>query len=432
MLSKWNCRQCGGKLELLEFGPEKICPHCGKETAPVHIKEVHINFSDTIYGDPAVLPRDAAHRFVVGVDYLNVCFRLELSMGDISNPPESNSFAYAHRYGSYESMELIVEKHIRKLSQATNDTPVYLWINERDVNAYLNLLKFSNLFKRFDNVYLIRCCSEKDMENDEYEPNDSFSKKVSVSKEELDSMTIEYNRILELGGEFRIGAYGDVHVCSEEYLEKFVREQITEKYVNFNSIYSKVHDAFKEATGYVIHYNVVEELVWRMMTARKIQSHGACEWWGDSSYNNMLCTQSFHIGSPKKETYTYSDALKIVYDAFAYGYTCPLYEIIAPNAILSIEDSNQLFEGRSNVINYIENDGSARVHVKKQKVSCDILRIAEGERYGIGDLCILLSYECEDETINHYIIKVRFENEHIQEIKIFTAKGPLRLIADEA
>ena len=91
-----------------------------------------------------------------------------------------------------------------------------------------------------------------------------------------------------------------------------------------------------------------------------------------------------------------------------------------------------MFEGRSNVINYIENDGSARVHVKKQKVSCDILRIAEGEHYGIGDLCILLSYECEDETINHYIIKVRFENEHIQEIKIFTAKGPLRLIADEA
>ena len=154
MLSKWNCRQCGGKLELLEFGPEKICPHCGKETAPVHIKEVHINFSDTIYGDPAVLPRDAAHRFVVGVDYLNVCFRLELSMGDISNPPESNSFAYAHRYGSYESMELIVEKHIRKLSQATNDTPVYLWINERDVNAYLNLLKFSNLFKA---VWYVRC-----------------------------------------------------------------------------------------------------------------------------------------------------------------------------------------------------------------------------------------------------------------------------------
>lgn len=226
------------------------------------------------------MPRDAAHRFVVGVDYLNVCFRLELSMGDISNPPESNSFAYAHRYGSYESMELIVEKHIQKLSQATNDTPVYLWINERDVNAYLNLLKFSNLFKRFDNVYLIRCCSEKDMENDEYEPNDSFSKKVSVYKEELDSMTIEYNRILELGGEFRIGSYGDVHICSEEYLEKFVREQITEKHVNFNSIYSKVHDAFKEATGYIIHYNVVEELVWRMMTARQIQSHGACEWWG--------------------------------------------------------------------------------------------------------------------------------------------------------
>lgn len=431
MFSKFNCRQCGEKLDIFEFGPKEICPHCGKETAPVNIKEVHVNFSDTTYGEPSKLSREASYRFVAGVDYIKVCFSLELSIGDISSPPRSNSFAYAHRYYSYKSMEMILENHIKKLSQAEDDAIVYLWINERDVNAYLNLLKFSALFRRFEEVYLIRCCSEEDMQNDEYEPNDSFSNRTRITRDELDAMTVKYLDVVNLGGEYRIGCYGDVRICSEEYMERFVMDQITDEYLGFNSIYIKVQELFEEATGYIIHYNMVKELVWRLMTKRRVQSKGACEWWGDPSYNNMLSTQSFCLNHPKARSYTYDDALEIVCEAFEWGYTYPLYDIIANDAVLKFEDGVDSFYGKDDIIKFIENDGSARIHVNEEKVSCDILRIAEGERYGIGDLCILLCYEQKDSKKNHYVVKVHFENNQIVKIQLFNPIGPLRLVADE-
>ena len=55
-------------------------------------------------------------------------------------------------------------------------------------------------------------------------------------------------------------------------------------------------------------------------------------WWGDSSHNNILFTQSFcrmsGITAPEPE-YTYDDAIETVCDAFEYGYTLPLYDMLA-------------------------------------------------------------------------------------------------------
>ena len=105
MSLEMSCVNCGSTLKITEWGPKRICPFCGQNTVNVDIKEVHVNFSDSTYGDPSVLPRESSNLFIVGVDYLNVCFRMELSLGDISSPPYSNAFAYAHRYGSAQSME---------------------------------------------------------------------------------------------------------------------------------------------------------------------------------------------------------------------------------------------------------------------------------------------------------------------------------------
>ncbi len=431
MFSELNCRQCGGKLDIFKSDSEKKCPHCGKETAPLKIKEVHVSFGVTEYGDHGELPREKTARFSAGVDYLSICFGLELSMGDISSAPRSNSFAYAHSHSSYKAMEALVQKNIEKLSQAERGAVVYLWINERDVNAYLNLLKFSDLFKRFEEVYLIRCCSEEDMANDEYEPNDSFENRVRITRDDLDAMTAEYAEIKGLGGKYRIGCYGDVRVCSEEYLESFVIGQIKDEYLSYNSIYCNVYDAFKVETGYVIHCNTVKELVWRLMLKKQIRSHGACMWWGDSSYNNVLQNQSFCLTHPEANLYTYADALEIVCGALEYGYSYPLYDIIADDAVLKFEDSVDLYCGKDDIIGFIENDGSTRVYINKEKVSCDILRIAEGERYGVGEPCILLCYEREDGKKNHYVVKVYFENNRIVKIQVFDPIGPLRLVADE-
>lgn len=423
-----NCVNCGSTLKITEWGPNRICPSCGKNTVNVDIKEVHVNFSDTTYGDPAALPRESSNRFIVGVDYLNVCFRMELSVGDISSPPRSNAFTYAHRYGSAQSMDTYVENQLNKLAQANDKVIVYLWINERDVNAYLNLLKFSGLFKRFEEVYLIRCCSEEDMQNDAYEPNDSFANRIRLTNEELDAMTAEYSKIVSLGGEYRVGCYGDVHICSEEYLQGFVMKELTNQFLGFNSIYCKVQEAFKAATDYIIHYNMVEEIVSRLIAQGRIESHGACMWWGESCYNNMLCTQSFRISEYQHQAFTYDDVLEVVCDAFEFGYTYPLYDLLDDESTLTNGETTAV--GKWDVIEFIENDGSYRVHSCKEKVSCNITKVEEGKDYQKDDIYILLNYE-KEESNEYWLVKVVFDGNAIRSLDISKPKGGLKLVSIE-
>lgn len=419
MLFKLNCRQCGGELDIFEFGPGRICPHCGKETVSINIKEVHISFGDTAYENYAGLCDKRNNRFLVGIDYLNVCFAMELSMGDILSPPCSNSFAYAHQYSSHKSMKSVMEKQMKKLSQAKDDAVVYLWISEKDVNAYLNLLKFSKLFKRFEEVYIIRCDSEEETRNDKNKAYDPFANRIRVTSDELDAMTLKYLDILKLGGEYRVGCYGDVRVCTQEYLEEFVMSQMSEEYLEFDLIYKKVYKAFWEATGYAIRYNVVQEIIWRLMTKRKIKSHGECGWWGDSFYNNMLCTQRFHLDSSKSKTYTCEDALEIVCHALKNGYTRLLYDIMADDAVLKFKNGEEPgFNNKKDIIGFIENDGSLRINVNKEKVSCEIFKKAEGEHPEIKHTYILLCYERKNGENDCYILEVCFENNRIVKIQI--------------
>jgi hypothetical protein len=353
---------------------------------------------------------------------------MELSVGDISNPPYSNAFAYAHRYSSAQSMEMYVENQRNKLAQASDDAIIYLWINERDGNAYLNLLKFASLFKRFKTVYLIRCGSEKDMQNDAYEPNDSFVNRSRLTNEELDAMTSEYSRIVSLGGEYRVGCYGDVRICTEEYLLGFVMGEMTNRYRGFNSIYSKVQESFKSATSYIIAYNMVEELVWRLMTQRKVRSHGACMWWGESGYNNMLSTQSFRKIELQPRNTSANDALKAICNAFEIGYTYPLYYWLDENS--TITNGKETVVGKRAVIDYIENYGSYRVNSCKEKASCCITKVEEGNGYQKDDVYILLNYE-KDESNEFWLLKAELDGSLIRNIEISKPLGGLKLISIE-
>lgn len=411
-----KCRRCGKTVDFRKFGPGKICPNCGKETASVDIKEVHVEFSHVRWGDPSNLPRETENDFWSGIDYVNICFNLDLCVGDISSAPRSNYFVYAHERSSCKSVEMSIEGNIKRLSHVSNNAVVYLWINERDVNAYMNLLKFAELFKRFDKVYLIRCCSKENEKNDNYKPNDSFEQKKRLSCDDLDAMTTQYSEIVKLGGDYRLGAYGVVRPYLAKDLESFVLCEVNESYVGYNALYDKARNTFEKTFGYIFPYDIFREIIWNLMLKRQIRVKGPFAWWGEFSIYG--CTEFCLEKQRHVSIYTYEDALVIVRDAFEIGCTLQLYDLIAEDACLKCDDGI-LCRGKKEIIEFIEDYGATRVNFLQETVQGEVVKITEGKSFCAGERCVLINYRQEDEGISDYIIlRVDFQGDRIQEIQM--------------
>ena len=146
---------------------------------------------------------------------------------------------------------------------------------------------------------------------------------------------------------------------------------------------------------------------------------------------NMLCTQRIKkCNLSNSRPLSYEDSLFCVLQAFEMGLTYPLYEILDKDAIIEYVDENKTVCGSRKIIEHIENDGTDRVCVNNQKVFCDIMRIAEGDRYGVGEKCILIHYERQNEVKNR-IVKIKYDDGKIRRIEVFIPYGPLRLEYDE-
>ena len=147
-------------------------------------------------------------------------------------------------------------------------------------------------------------------------------------------------------------------------------------------------------------------------------------WWGESIYNNVLCTQSFRIADRQTKSCSFDIAFKAVSNAFEFGYTYPLYDLLDDDSSLVLDD--QTVVGKWEIIEYIENDGAYRVHSCKQKVTCDIINVEEGEGYQKDDVYVLLRYEKEGLN-DSWLIKVAFYDNIIRRIEISEPKGGLKL-----
>ncbi len=396
------------------------------------VSELHVQFAHAQYGEPGLLPRPEGEK----ASYRTVYLVLELSVGDISDPPFSNSFVYPHHYTCYKTVDRVIAERKEALLAMDAATPVYLWLREGDGNGYLNLLKHAELFKHFREVYLIRCYTEADREREDYRENDSFERKERLSAEELDAMSARFREIALLGGTYRAGKYGEVKVLSEAYLEELVLGQLPDAYadsgIGFGSLYLGVREAVERDTGYIILFETVEEVVWQLLIKRRIGSSGSCAWWAGGEYRAALFEQSFCLQTPYPVSYTYSGMLALVRDAFEFGDTCPLYWILAEDAVLEFEDEHGCFRGRRKIVEFIEEEGVRHVHSRKEKIFCDVCRVDEGERYGVGDLCLLLGYEDRNGRSWHYVVKLHEKDGRITRLRLFNAIGPLKLsVANE-
>ena len=128
---------------------------------------------------------------------------------------------------------------------------------------------------------------------------------------------------------------------------------------------------------------------------------------------------------------SFEDALEIVCDALEEGYFYSLYKILDKNAELVLVDDARSIVGIRNVINFLVQERLAHLYCSDNKtITCDILKVDKGERYGVGEKCILLLYHLHNDKKEHYVIKVHFEKSVINKLEVFRPYGPLKLVAE--
>lgn len=127
---------------------------------------------------------------------------------------------------------------------------------------------------------------------------------------------------------------------------------------------------------------------------------------------------------------TRNDALDIVCDALEFGEFYSLFEILDANATLEYVDEKRSVCGVKEIIDFIVDESARLKHISEGDMTFDILKVVEGERYGIGEKCILLTYF--DEHRQHIIIRVHFANHRINKLEIYSKLSKLRLVADDS
>ena len=433
-----DCVSCGKTLKITEWGVDRKCPYCGQDTVKVDIKEIHVSFSrthETSWRDflsnaelNNVLGR--ADKYSVGLDYERIRLCYELCYGDISNPPYSNANYYAHHSCPASAAVDGIEWRRNQLANWDKSIPVYLWLSDNDANGFMNFLYFAKEFKEFQNVFWVQWNhTEKDYDSTIDSMIESIYRKTKLTPSEMDDFYARFKEIQGWKAECLVGNSDHVEPCTLEKLEKYVISCLNkEDYYAFGSIFMDVIAAFEKDTTYRLSYDIIMEVVHQLMLVGKIESHGACEWWGEGCYNNMISTQSFRIADKTSRSFTYSDALEAIADAFEYGYTYPLYDLLAENTTLAWEE--ELIVGRVPVIEHIENIGALRVHNQKQTVECAITKVTDGTNYQIGEKFILLIYN-KDDSKEHWLIKVLFDGIHVTALELSKPKGKLSLEAVE-
>ena len=128
----------------------------------------------------------------------------------------------------------------------------------------------------------------------------------------------------------------------------------------------------------------------------------------------------------------YEDALIIVCNAIEDGHYCDLYEILDKNVAMVFVDEEKHIDGIRDVINFLVQIGLDHGYQSNtEETTCDILKIVKGERYGVGEKCILLTYHLKNGEKEYQVIKVHFTNGIIDKLEFYHPYGPLQLVAEE-
>lgn len=411
-----KCRSCNQEIDVLDYGPEKICPHCGKISAPENITQAHIAFRHMEYGEIGHYINGETGNLTLNVDYKKFWLSYILDIGNISNPPTSNAYLYSHLLGNVKGCSERAQREVDNLALLDKNVEVYLWLPHNDANSYLNMFWFSHLFLRFEKVYLVDVYTGEDMENDNYFPGDSLQHKRLLTKDELQAMPAKFWHSSR--NEYRMICNGEFRYFDVEDFDELVLSCMDEEFLFYNAIYSRVCDKFKEKEKMHFPWKTFEIVMWELLKRGKIESSGPCDLWGKGGM--MLIERNFRPVIACEHHYSKKDLLRILRDALAYGNTYDLYRVLAEDAYLSWDFFEDGFENEG-VVQAIEIAGAYLINYCKESVEC-VLCTDGKENFDPEHLCLLWSREGE-EGKQFYVVHVDIEDDKIARI-LFSPPTP--------
>ena len=414
--------QCGKEMDFRQFGPGRICPHCGRESVIVDVKEAHVLFSrlssdafSTYINDESldgVLHRNGRN-YRINIDYRRFFLQYDLTVGNIADPPFSNANCYAHGFASAGSLREAIEHQLESLLQLDESVPIYLWLEDGDSPEHLlNLLFFARCFERFREVYLVRWYHAKNFVGEKKAMLKGLLNRELLTKQELLKMSDRYREIASLGAEVLVGDSSGVEGWSMRRVQDYVLRFLSSQYQGFSSVFLKIQKAIRKEIGVGIAIDTVKEAFYQLLRSGEIEGENRYALWEGANWNSSLITQKFRLKMANDLRCSREEALLSVCYAFGIGNVTQLFRLLGEDAIMVTEGESEGIKGRVAIVEAIENVGSERANVRKEKVAAYLVLYDKD-----GEIYPMLRYQRGEET-EHWVLDICYDGEKIQRIEI--------------
>lgn len=402
-----KCRQCGGRVHMLAICHNDICPHCGQPCAPVCIKEVHILFDDNMKYWLTPYEHDLGYK--IKIDYEALLFDYYFDVGDISDPPFSNSRIYSHAYCSAYQRKQILDQQLESLKHFDKTSvPIYLWFDPKRTDSYINLLYFSRFFREFDTVYKVPIC---------YKLEDtaalSLAKKRKLQAKDFDRMTEEYIAVSSQGSYLRTVKNKVVCHFDEKTIEDVVLRVFSTEFLGFQKVECEIFERIWQELRFRITHRQVEDIVYRLCRSRKLKSRYHMSWGEDSI---MMLSNEFRLAPDEYSFMTVFDLSDAIYDAIMYRETASLYNVLANKCVLFYEDSGKEDSvwGKDAIIRHIE-EFFALFTQKENDISCCYGYESDSSSILLDDCDLIMTNET---TASQYLINFSHHGNEITRISV--------------
>ena len=287
------CRNCGKEIDIKYFIKSRVCPHCNKVFSD-YVTDLHITFSSQFKANFMRNLENYDGTFYENcIEYRSFCLEYFMEIGDLSNAPYSNEEEYDRVYRCLPKELIRVEKVLEEIQAFNSKIKIYLWVDDKDVNDYLNFLFFCNEFRNFDEVYFVP--SRLGHIKGDYDPKKALDKKEKLSKIKLDRLNKKFYKIKTQKDKINILVDNKIKSVSiEKFAGKFL-ELVKPRYEQESLVRARYFKKYRN-TEFELTYWQILRVIFYLYDNEKIEFR----YDEDSVYNKIRLQKE----SPKEKKRT--------------------------------------------------------------------------------------------------------------------------------
>lgn len=237
------CRKCGQKVEIMQYFKSHICPYCNQPINNIPT-EIHIIFKENTDYFSFLLKNYDGTLYESFSEYQVFSLNYFMGAGDLSNLPSSNKETYCLS-DIYNTCKQSVKNALEEIKSFDKRTKVFLWVDERSYNDYLNYRYFCKEFKHFDEVYFVLLDRRVKIKNGQ-DIKKILSKKQRLTDEKIDQLANEFDNLNTRDGCINVLMDGKIaSIPLEEVAEKilpFVKKRFESQSYVENRYFKKYKD----------------------------------------------------------------------------------------------------------------------------------------------------------------------------------------------